>query len=100
MDKEGLLHILQTNSSQIKSYGISLLGIFGSFARSEETDKSDVDVIVEFSQGKKSYRKYIELVYFLEELLQKRVDVLTFQSISPILKEQIEKEITYVALDS
>lgn len=99
MKKDTLVDILQTNRVQIKSFGISLLGVFGSFARNEQTHTSDVDVIVEFEKGEKSYKKFIELVYYLEDLLKRKVDVLTFQSISPILKEQIEKEVTYVSLN-
>ena len=98
MKKETLLEILQANRAQIKSFGISLLGIFGSFARNEQTNTSDIDVIVEFEKGKKSYKKFIGLVNYLEDLLKRKVDVLTFQSISPILKEEIEKEVTYVSL--
>jgi predicted nucleotidyltransferase len=98
MKKDTLLDILQANRVQIKSFGISLFGIFGSFARNEQTDSSDVDVIIEFEKGKKSYKKFIGLVYYLEDLLKRKVDMLTFQSISPILKEQIEKEVTYVSL--
>ena len=98
MKKETLIEILQANRAQIKSFGISLLGIFGSFARNEQTNTSDIDVIVEFEKGKKSYKKFIGLVHYLEDLLKRKVDVLTFQSISPILKEEIEKEVTYVSL--
>ena len=98
MKNDTLLEILHANRVQIKSFGISLLGIFGSFARNEQTDTSDVDVIVEFEKGKKTYKEFIGLVYYLEDLLKRKVDVLTFQSISPILKEQIEKEVTYVSL--
>ena len=98
MEKDTLLEILQANRVQIKSFGISLLGIFGSFARNEQSDTSDIDVIVEFENGQKSYKKFIGLVYYLEDLLQRKVDVLTFQSVSPLLKERIEKEVTYVSL--
>ena len=98
MKKDTLIDILQANRAQIKNFGISLLGVFGSYARNEQTDTSDVDVIVEFEKGEKSYKKFIGLVYYLEDLLQRKVDVLTFQSISPLLKEQIEKEVTYVSL--
>ncbi len=98
MKKDILLDILQANRTQIKSFGISLLGVFGSYARNEQTDTSDVDLIVEFEKGEKTYKKFIGLVYYLEGLLKRKVDVLTFQSISPLLKEQIEKEVTYVSL--
>ena len=100
MNKESIYHILSQNSATIKSYGISTLGIFGSYVRGEQTSESDIDLFVEFEKGKKSYRQYINLVYFLEDLLKKQVDVLTPKSISPLFKEQIKKEMTYVPLDN
>ena len=100
MNKESIYHILSQNRATIKSYGISTLGIFGSYVRGEQTSESDIDLFVEFEKGKKSYRQYINLVYFLEDLLKKQVDVLTSKSISPLFKEQIKKEMTYVPLDN
>jgi len=100
MNREELLGILRKNEQQLKSQGVKLLGVFGSFARNEQTDKSDVDLIVEFEEGKKSYKRFIELTYFLEDTLNRKVELLTQQSVTKRVMNEIEKDIKYVTLGS
>jgi hypothetical protein len=100
MNREELLGILRKNEQQLKSQGVKLLGVFGSFARNEQTDKSDVDLIVEFEAGKKSYKRFIELTYFLEDKLNRKVELLTEQSVSKRVMDEIQKDIKYVTLHS
>ena len=75
----------------LRKYGVKRASIFGSVARGEETENSDVDIIVEF-EGRKSLFDLVELKIELEEKLRKKVDVLTYRSIHPLLKEKILKE--------
>jgi predicted nucleotidyltransferase len=100
MNREELLDILLKNEQQLKAKGVKLLGVFGSFARDEQTDKSDVDLIVEFEAGKKSYKRFIELTYFLEDTLNRKVELLTQQSVTKRVMNEIEKDIKYVTLGS
>ena len=100
MNREELLDILVKNEQQLKSQGVKLLGVFGSFARNEQTDKSDVDLIVEFEAGKKSYKRFIELTYFLEDTLKRKVELLTQHSVSKRVMDEIQKDIKYVTLHS
>ena len=79
-----ILPILRKNT-------VSRAGIFGSFARGESTAKSDLDLLVTF-KGKKSLLDLIHLQIELEEVLKKKVDVLTYKSIHPLLKEKILNE--------
>jgi predicted nucleotidyltransferase len=55
-----------------------------------------VDLIVEFVRGKKNFRNFINLAFFLEELLQRKVEVVTPESLSPYMKPIILKEVDYV----
>ena len=91
-----LLEILQANRPTILSYGVSRIGLFGSFVRDEANNLSDVDFVVEFKSGKKSYDNYIELAYFLENLLGRKVELLTPKSMSPYIGPRIMKELEYV----
>ena len=65
--------------------------VFGSYARGEAKPESDLDVIVEFSQ-RKSLLEIVGIEQELEDTLGIKVDLLTEKSISPYLKERIEKE--------
>ena len=65
--------------------------IFGSLAREESDEKSDVDILVEL-RGEKSLLDLAGLKIELEELLGRGVDVLTFESLHPLLKDRILRE--------
>jgi uncharacterized protein len=95
-NKEGLLSILAEHKSEILTYGVSRIGLFGSFVRNQADAESDVDFVVEFIHGQKTYDNYIELAYYLEELLGRKVELLTPKSMSPHIGPFIMKELEYV----
>lgn len=69
------IEILKNNEELIKQkYGVKRIGIFGSFARNEEKEESDVDILVEFESDFETFDNYIELKYFLEDLFRRKVD--------------------------
>ena len=98
LSKEKIYRLLILNSDKVKEFGVNKIGLFGSYVRDEFKQDSDVDIIVEFVAGKKSYKNFIHLAYFLEDLFETKVDLLTPNSLSPLLKSYILKEIEYVSL--
>ncbi len=72
-------------------YNILRIGVFGSAARDRMNDKSDIDILVEF-QGRKSLLNLARLKLDLEEKLNRKVDVLTYKSLHPLLKDRILAE--------
>jgi uncharacterized protein len=72
-------------------HGARNIRVFGSAARQEATDDSDVDLLVDMDRGK-SYLDLVALWQDLEELLGRKVDVLTDGGISPYLYDSIKKE--------
>jgi len=77
-------------------YGVKRIGIFGSFARSEQTRSSDVDVLVEFVDGQATFDNFMHLVYFLEDLFGRKVDLLTVRGIDKYIRSRIEREVIWV----
>jgi len=75
----------------LKKSDVKKASIFGSAARGESTKKSDVDLLIEF-KGKKSLLDLVRLKIKLEELLGKKVDILTYKSINPLIKKRILNE--------
>ena len=75
----------------LKRNGVAKAGLFGSYARGEAKKRSDVDILIQF-RGRKSLLDLVGLQQELEEKLKKKVDVLTYKSIHPLLKERILKE--------
>lgn len=78
------------------TYGIKSLGVFGSFVREEATESSDLDVLVEFEEAP-TFRKYMDLKFFLEDLFGRKVDLVIPADIKPQIREQILKEVIYVS---
>lgn len=87
------------NADSIKRYGVARLGIFGSVAKDEAHEKSDIDLLVEFKKGKKTFLNFSELSFFLEELFERKVDLLTKESLSPYIGPEILKTLDYVTLN-
>ena len=77
-------------------YGVKRIGIFGSFARSEQTRSSDVDVLVEFVDGQATFDNFMHLVYFLEDLFGRKVDLLTVRGIDKYIRSRVEREVIWV----
>ena len=75
----------------LERYEVKRAAVFGSFVRGEQTRDSDVDVLVEF-KGEKSLLDLAGLKIELEETLKRKVDVLTYNSLHPLLKDKILKE--------
>jgi len=75
----------------LKKHGVKRAALFGSVVKGEATEKSDVDLLVEFEEGK-SLLDLAGLKIEIEELLKRKVDVLTYDSIHPLLKQRILSE--------
>jgi predicted nucleotidyltransferase len=66
--------------------------------RGEQTAESDIDLIVEFIPGEKNFDHFMALCFFLEDLLQRRVELVTAESLSPHIGPRILQDIEYVPL--
>ncbi len=100
MEGKVILEILKRNRKKLKKFGVKKIGIFGSAVRNELNENSDIDVVVEFEQGRGSMKDFTGLIDFLENLFGRRVDILTPEGIETIkiksIKERIKKEVRYV----
>ncbi len=77
-----------------RKYSVKRIGLFGSFVRGEQKETSDVDVLVEFEKGAKTFDNYMNLKFFLE-VFGKKVDLVIIDAIKPDIKDQILKEVKY-----
>ena len=90
-----IMNLLEKNRDKIKQYGVKKIGIFGSYVRNEQTNISDIDIIVEFSKGEKTFDNYMNLKFFLEELLNFKVDLVIKESIKPDLRKYILRDVIH-----
>jgi len=96
--KQDILNVLDHNQSRLKALGVRRIGLFGSFVRGEQRPESDIDMLVEFESGRKTFDGFMELSFFLEEVLEHRIELVTVESLSPYLGPHILKEVEYATL--
>jgi predicted nucleotidyltransferase len=77
---------------------IGLIGLFGSFVRGEQTSLSDVDMLVEFMPEKHTFDNFMEVAFLLEELLGRKVEVVTPEALSPYIGPHILREVERVPI--
>jgi len=96
MTKNDILSFLKEKKQFLQHhYGVLSIGLFGSYARDEYTDESDIDIAVELQKENKA-DNYFGLLHFLEDNLQKKIDLGIESNLKKVVKEYVEKEITYV----
>ena len=96
--KEEIFTTLAEYQEYLKALGVKRLGLFGSFVRGQQNANSDVDVLVEFLPGQKTFDNFMQLLFLLEDLFQRKVELMTREALSPYIGPYILKEIEYVAL--
>lgn len=94
--KDLILKELEANKFRLINFGVLEIGLFGSYLHNQATDKSDIDLLVDIRQDKKTLRNYLSIVYFLEELFSCKVELITKQSLSKHIGPHILKSVEYV----
>ena len=79
-----------------KRFGVAKIGIFGSFAHGEERQDSDVDVLVIFQQGKKTFDNFMGTKFYLEDLFMRKVDLVTDVALKPLIRDSVFRDVVYV----
>ncbi|HAH21672.1 MAG TPA: nucleotidyltransferase [Candidatus Omnitrophica bacterium] len=96
--KNEIVRTIQAHIEEIKSYGVRRIGIFGSFAKSASRHKSDIDIIIDFSKGKKTFDNYMELKFFLENLFRRKVDLVIKDTLKSRIRKGVLRETAYARL--
>ena len=97
MNKATILNLLQQHQDDFMNrFGARRLALFGSAARDELRDGSDVDVLVEFD-GPATFDGYMDLKFFLESILGRPVDLVTEKGLRKEIRSNVEKEAVRVA---
>jgi predicted nucleotidyltransferase len=96
MQRNEILKILHEHRADLEKHGVKSLALFGSAVREEMTPRSDVDLLVEFAQPVGLF-EFLRLNFYLEELLGRRIDLVTPDALKSQLRERILAEAIYAA---
>jgi predicted nucleotidyltransferase len=94
--KQKVLNLLKEHQDTIKEFKVQKMFLFGSVARGQEKPSSDVDILIKFAIPP-TYDMYMDLKFFLEDLLGRDVDLVTEESLRHELKHHVEKDLIRVA---
>jgi len=96
--KQDLIGRLRRYREDLRRLGVRRIGLFGSFQRGEANVESDIDLLVEFAPGEKSFDNYMALSFLLEDELGRPVELVTREALSPHLGPHILEEVEYVEI--
>ncbi|MCF8039815.1 MAG: nucleotidyltransferase family protein [Desulfohalobiaceae bacterium] len=94
--KEELIKRILEQRERLLFLGVTSIGLFGSFVRGEQTDSSDIDILVEFTPEKHAFDNFMDVSFLLEDTLGRKVEVVTPEGLSPHIGPHILKEVERV----
>ena len=93
-DKADILRVIREKQPElIRRFAVRRIGVFGSFARESANAESDVDILVDLAEP--TFDHYMDLKFYLEEVLKRSVDLVIADTVKPRLRPVIEKEVVY-----
>ncbi len=96
--KSAIVQHIMEERERLAFFGVRSLGLFGSFVRGDQTSLSDVDILVEFMPEKHTFDNFMEVAFFLEELLGQKVELVTPEALSPHIGPHILREVERVPI--
>ncbi len=77
-------------------FGVTSIGIFGSFSRDEQTPSSDIDMVIEMERSRKNIHVFLQLKRFLEEDLGRKVDLGLENTLKKVMRDKLKGQIIHV----
>lgn len=99
LTKNDIFQTIIDNKETIKSFGVTEIGLFGSYVRDEQTENSDIDILVDYDIDKISYSKYFNFCEFIETIFnENKIDIVTKNGLSQYIGPHILREVNYVKI--
>ena len=96
-NRNDIIMFLQTHKDEMaQRFGVVSVGLFGSYARGEEREDSDIDIAIELVPAKKSLSNFLGIRRYLEQQFGKKVDLGIESTLKPLAREMVAKEIIHV----
>jgi len=90
--KREILARLREYERQLRDLGVERIGLFGSFVHGRQVPESDVDLLLSFRPGMKTFDRFMQISFLLEDILQRPVELVTIEALSPYLGPHILSE--------
>ena len=91
------MRTIKSNKKDILRFGIKEIGLFGSYIRDEQSENSDIDILIDFEPDKENFDNYMAVYDIIEKLFKnQRVEIVTKNGLSPYIGPRILNEVKYV----
>ena len=95
--KDFIISTIRTHKSELSQFGIKDIGLFGSYAREEQSAKSDIDILIDFEPDKESFDNYMAVYDYFERLFKnEKIEIVTKNGLSPYIGPRFLNEVLYV----
>ena len=95
--RENILTILKDNKPSLTKYGVSNIGLFGSYLRNEQSPQSDIDLLVDFEPEEENFDNYMAVYDIFENLFKdEKIEIVTKNGLSKYIGPKILKDVLYV----
>lgn len=95
--KENIISVLKTQKRELSKYGVSNIGLFGSYLRNEQSMRSDIDLLIDFEPDKENFDNYMAVYDIFENLFKsEKVEIVTKNGLSKHIGPKILNEVFYV----
>ncbi len=95
--REDILAALKIYKPELSKFGVQTIGLFGSYIRNEQSEQSDIDLLIAFEPGKENYDNYMAAYDIIESIFEEeKVEIVTKNGLSPYIGPKILKDVMYV----
>lgn len=95
--KDHIISTINSHKADLHQYGVSKVGLFGSYVRSKQTKNSDIDLLIDFKPDQENFDNFMGLCDYLTRLFEnEKVEIVTQNGLSPYIGPKILKEVLYV----
>jgi uncharacterized protein len=94
--KENILSTIKKHKAHLASYGVRHVGLYGSYARGEQTLESDIDLLIDFYPEHEKFDNFMALCDYLENIFpDEKVEIVTKSGLSPYIGPEVLNEVVY-----
>ncbi len=99
LTKQEIFKTIQKNKEAIKSFGVTEIGLFGSYVRDEQTEKSDIDLLIDYDIKNIDFLKFMRFCFMMDDLFSEvKVEVVTKNGLSKYIGPYVLKQVEYVEI--
>ncbi len=95
--RENIISTLKSHKSQLSEFGVQNIGLFGSYLRNEQSDKSDIDLLIDFDPEKENFDNFMAIYDIFENAFKnEKIEIVTKNGLSQYIGPKILKDVMYV----